>query len=458
MAMMIQKIRLAGAVALVFLSPRMAIADGALAIGAASPIVQGGLAYGFTRHLSPRDSAQTLALDTCRKLANVPQTAANCRVVGMFTDQCFAIAFTPQAAPTGFGWAIEADRQTAIRKAMNICAGMAGDDAKSCKVIESRCDGTTLSDQCGGRAGASPGQRIASCTALIGSGDESDSDIVSDHVNRGNAHSDAREFDDAILNYDAALKRDPTHAVAFYDRGTAYRMKQDHDKAIADYGRAIALNSRYEDAFVNRGVAYAAKGDFDRAIADYTTALLLDSADATAYRNRGNVYLEMGEPGFAMDDYDEAIRRAPGDVSGYRSRGYLHFYLGDFARAADDLAHVVTSERDDLYAMLWAYLAAARTDAESARRNLAQTATRKGPAWPYPAVELFLGGRTFESTLAAAGNPSERCEAQFYGGEWQLLQGDGAAAATALTAAADTCPKSFIEYKGAQAELKRFRQ
>ncbi|MEA2995551.1 MAG: hypothetical protein QOG74_1100, partial [Alphaproteobacteria bacterium] len=56
------------------------------------------------------------------------------------------------------------------------------------------------------------------------------------------------------------------------------------------------------------------------------------------------------------------------------------------------------------------------------------------------------------------GNPSERCEAQFYGGEWQLLQGDGATAATALTAAADTCPKSFIEHKGAQAELKRLRQ
>jgi rhomboid protease GluP len=60
--------------------------------------------------------------------------------------------------------------------------------------------------------------------------------------------------------------------------------------------------------------------------------------------------------------------------------------------------------------------------------------------------------------LAAAANPSERCEAQFYGGEWQLLQGDGAAAATALTAALDNCPKSFIEHKGAEAELKRLGQ
>jgi lipoprotein NlpI len=341
---------------------------------------------------------------------------------------------------------------------MDGCARMAGDAAESCNVIESRCDGTTLSDQCGGRAGASPGQRIASCTALIGSGDESDSDIVSDHVNRGNAHSDAQAFDEAILDYDDALKRDPTHAVAFYDRGSAYRMKQDHDKAIADYGRAIALNPRYEDAFVNRGVAYAAKGDLDRAIADYTTALLLDSTDATAYRNRGDVYLEKGTPDLAMEDYNEAIKQAPADASGLRSRGYLHFYLGDFARAADDLARVVTAEPDDLYAMLWTYLAAARTDAESARKNLAQAAARKGPAWPYAAVELFLVGRTFESILAAAGNPSERCEAQFYGGEWKLLQGDRAAAAAALTAAVDTCPKSFIEHKGAQAELKRLEQ
>jgi rhomboid protease GluP len=70
-------------------------------------------------------------------------------------------------------------------------------------------------------------------------------------------------------------------------------------------------------------------------------------------------------------------------------------------------------------------------------------------------VDLFLGRRTVDATLSAASNPPERCEAQFYGGEWKLLQGDRAAAVTALKAAVETCPKTFIEYKGAQAELKR---
>src|SRR6185437_16100936 len=76
----------------------IALADGVLAIGVTSPITQGGVSYGFVRNFSPRAAAQSAALDTCRRLANVREAAENCRVVGLFTDQCFAIAFAPQAA------------------------------------------------------------------------------------------------------------------------------------------------------------------------------------------------------------------------------------------------------------------------------------------------------------------------------------------------------------------------
>ena len=157
MAMMIRKIRLAGALALVFLSPDIAAAEGALAIGATSPIVQGGLAYGFVRNFSaarrrrrPLPSTPAESWPTCRRPPRAAASSA-CSPTNVSRSR-----FTPQAAPTGFGWAIEADRQMAIRKAMDGCAGMAGDDAESCRIVQSRCDGTTLSDQCGGRAGASP--------------------------------------------------------------------------------------------------------------------------------------------------------------------------------------------------------------------------------------------------------------------------------------------------------------
>jgi len=60
-----------------------------------------------------------------------------------------------------------------------------------------------------------------------------------------------------------------------------------------------------------------------------------------------------------------------------------------------------------------------------------------------------------EATPDAAGKPDERCEAQLYIGEWHLLRGNGAEAKPALQAAVDTCPKDFIEYVAAVAELKR---
>src|SRR5262245_58491819 len=51
--------------------------------------------------------------------------------------------------------------------------------------------------------------------------------------------------------------------------------------------------------------------------------------------------------------------------------------------------------------------------------------------------------------------PEEKCEAAFYTGELQLMLGNKPDARTALQTAADTCPKTFYEYNGAVAELKR---
>jgi len=434
------------------LSPSLVAADGALAI--TSNAVQDGVAYGFVRNF-PAATAQAAALDTCRRMSNTQQTVASCRIVGMFTDRCFAISLVPQAGATTLAWAIEADRQAAQRKALAGCAGAAGNGADQCRVVQSRCDGSTWADACGGRNGAAPEARISGCTALIESGDESATDLVSDYVNRGNAHSDREDFDRAIADYGEALGRNPTQAVAWYDRGSAWRLKGDYDKAIADYDRAIALNPRYQDAFVNRGVAYARKGDTDRAISEFTTALMLDASDVAAYRNRADTYVDKGDLALAREDYDEAIRRAPREPDAYRGRGYLHFYAGEFAAAAADLGRVLAAEADDVYALLWRRLAAARAGMPGDEGGLARAASARRTDWPAPVVALFLGGLSAEAAIAAASTPAQACEAHFYVGEWKLLRNDRAGAAIAWQVAVDRCPKSFIEYKGARAELQR---
>ena len=92
---------------------------------------------------------------------------------------------------------------------------------------------------------------------------------------------------------------------------------------------------------------------------------------------------------------------------------------------------------------------------DSAENGLKKPASRGGADWPVAVIELLLGGRTAEATLAAASTPAQQCEAQFYVGEWKLLHDDKAGATAAWQAAMDSCPRSFIERKGARAELKR---
>jgi lipoprotein NlpI len=108
--------------------------------------------------------------------------------------------------------------------------------------------------------------------------------------------------------------------------------------------------------------------------------------------------------------------------------------------------------------VLWLYLIHARSGAETAATELETNAKNLNqPDWPYPLVELFLGRRTLETTLAAATKLVDHCAAQFYVGEWQLLRDDRLAAKMSMRAAVDICPKNLMEYDVALAELQRLQ-
>ena len=119
----------------------------------------------------------------------------------------------------------------------------------------------------------------------------------------------------------------------------------------------------------------------------------------------------------------------------------------------------VTEARPDPYAMLMLYLARARAGSAAGREELTRYATRLTTAdWPAPIVGLYLEREPPPAVERAADTPEKRCEAQFYLGQWQLLRGERAAAAKALQAAVDTCPKSFIAFHAASEEIKRLRR
>ncbi len=49
-------------------------------------------------------------------------------------------------------------------------------------------------------------------------------------------------------------------------------MKEEYDQAISDYNQAIKLNPQDSGAYNNRGLAYENTGQYDQAMKDYDKA------------------------------------------------------------------------------------------------------------------------------------------------------------------------------------------
>jgi lipoprotein NlpI len=234
--------------------------------------------------------------------------------------------------------------------------------------------------------------------------------------------------------------------------------KGDYDRAIKDYDQAIQLDPKFAGAYSNRGSAYANKGDYDRAIKDYDQSIQLDPKLAGAYSNRGNAYMRKGDYDRAVKDYDQAIQLDPKDASAYFNRGLLNLYAGDLPKAHADLTHASELDPKDAYKALWLDIIGQRNNVPS--RLPQALATIDMTAWPAPVIRLFLGKMTPVALLSAADDPDAEkkkgqvCEANFYSGQLALRTGAKGEAARLFRLAAKDCPKAFVEWYAANAELK----
>ncbi|MBD2542408.1 MULTISPECIES: serine protease [Planktothricoides] len=117
------------------------------------------------------------------------------------------------------------------------------------------------------------------------------------------------EYAEAYNNRGLAYYRQgklPEYASAYYNRGLAYSDQGKLDQAIADYNQAIRINPELALAYNNRGLAYSDQGKLDQAIADFNQAIRINPEYADAYRNRGFAYYNQGNNRQAQENFRKA--------------------------------------------------------------------------------------------------------------------------------------------------------
>ena len=155
----------------------------------------------------------------------------------------------------------------------------------------------------------------------------------------------------------------------------------------------------------------------------------------------------------ALADFDKAIELTPDNSLAWFNRGSAFFAQGDAAKATENFKQALTLSPTNAYAALWLFIASGNANAKSELQAHAARLSQK--SWPWPVVQFYLGAKDGAQTIAAASNPGEQCEAQFYVGEERALNKAANEALPYLRKAVEICPKDFGETIQAKSELKK---
>ncbi len=208
-----------------------------------------------------------------------------------------------------------------------------------------------------------------------------------------------------------------------------------------------------------RAIAFARSGQFELALEDNNKAIALKPG-APSFGSRATTYEQEGRYDLALPDLQTALSLAPNSAGYKLETGIAQWATGHPDDAAGSFTDAMNLRPNYAYNWIWLAIAdAAQGKAANAFNRASSSDDQK--KWPGPIVEFFAGKIAEKDVFAFAATGDEesqkgqKCEADFYVGEWQLLHRSQSEVKQLLDDAQQICPRDFIELRAANFELAR---
>lgn len=178
-------------------------------------------------------------------------------------------------------------------------------------------------------------------------------------LNHGNVLDAMKRHEEALANFDEAIRRKSRFAEAHNSRGSALIALERYEAALDSLRRAIAIKPDYAEAFYNQGNALRLLDRHDEALKSFDRAIALRPNYAKAHCNRGVALEALQRSAEALTEFDRALTIQPNFPEAMLNRCRSMRTLGRFDETFQGLnallvAHPNYAEAHNMLGLLFA--------------------------------------------------------------------------------------------------------
>ena len=166
------------------------------------------------------------------------------------------------------------------------------------------------------------------------------------HNNMGVALAAQERYREAIVQYRAALKIWPTYAGAHNNLGTALASEGRVQDSIREFREALRITPDYAEAHRNLGIAMVLNGEVEGALRHFQEALRIRPGYAEAHNDLGMALASRGSFDEAIGHYQEALRRSPQDAKTRNNFGMALASRGKLQEAMEQYKEALRIQPD----------------------------------------------------------------------------------------------------------------
>ncbi|GCE26642.1 hypothetical protein KDA_21260 [Dictyobacter alpinus] len=157
-----------------------------------------------------------------------------------------------------------------------------------------------------------------------------------------------RKLNEALVQYDRALKVDDRNALAWQGRGLTQALNGQHREALASFEQALKIEPYLVTALNGKGTALNMLHRNQEALDAFDRAILQEKDNVIAWNGKGAVLSALGQPEAALNAFDVALHYDPQMAQAWGNKGLVLRQIRNYPEALRSFEKALSLDRNSI--------------------------------------------------------------------------------------------------------------